>query len=357
MIDNTIKKNKELNKPNFFGVTASGISGNLSTPSGGWVELGRHERGSAGDCVTVSCLSAHENLMFLTHTIQNGGYSQNIRFNGDGGTNYASRRSHNGAADTTLVNDTDVNISDFDCKDMMSYGYIKNISAQEKLVISHTVNQRGIGECTAPEREETVGKWDNVCTVINQMTVTDTAVGCDYATGSQLIVLGWDKCNTHDATSNFWQPLGYADLSGGASANLDSGSFAGKEWLMVNAYLESGTGNANNGSTFNNDSCSNYATRRYVGCEQTNTNHTSLLGGCSSAHGMFVTSIIRNQSDKEKLGLTHTASIVCAGECSAPVLGEFAQKWDNTASQITSIKYTVGGTYGTNSYVQVWGAD
>ena len=350
-----------------FGVIASGISGNLCQTVGGWVELSRHELNCASDLITVngcgSGFAVHENLMFLKHIITpaSGQMSNNLTFNGSCATLHAERSSKNGAADVTEVAVDHISLeSTVDDSDDMSYGYIKNVAGQEKLGISHSVSVKCAGECTEPNRRETVFKWDpaSLCTNITRLDIACVTTGT-FTAGSQVIVLGWDKCNTHAPECAFWQPLGQTTLTS-ASDNIEVASFTAKEWLMVN-HFSIACGSICTNITFNNDTCTNYATRvnNNGASDNTFTNRANIDNLAVVGKGQFMTNIIRNQSDKEKLLIGHIIESTGAGECSAPARNEVIAKWDNTASQITTIDFTNvgGGSVTAGSYVQVWGAN
>tara|TARA_R110000850_G_scaffold258164_1_gene384614 strand:+ start:218 stop:433 length:216 start_codon:yes stop_codon:yes gene_type:complete len=70
--------------------------------------------------------------------------------------------------------------------------FIINNSANEKLVIGHTVSAGTAGAGTAPEfRFEFVGKWANTSSQITNITLTNKGTG-DYDTTSIMKVWGSD---------------------------------------------------------------------------------------------------------------------------------------------------------------------
>tara|TARA_R110002167_G_scaffold64455_2_gene182254 strand:- start:5296 stop:6393 length:1098 start_codon:yes stop_codon:yes gene_type:complete len=365
MIDSLIKKNKELNKPNFFGVTASGISGNLCSAVGGWVEIGRKELTGTSGCLYTTEFGAYENIMYLYQLEANNlSPSARMRFNDDTGSHYASRQNVEGSVcATTLTNQNNsmvVAMNTTDAEYQVGYGYIENVAGQEKLGMNHNVNRSTAGECTAPSRVESVYKYDpaSLCTSIDEVRITNCGSGV-YAIGTQVIALGWDKDNTHSPECSFWQPLTRKTIAS-ASTCLTTDTFAGKEWLMVNIYGRvNGCGNINGAKLqFNGDTCSNYAWRRARGgADCTGTNATSTFGGCTADISSFSSYIIRNQADKEKLISGHEVVNATAGECTVPGRAEYAWKWDNTSDQITSIKAVTANAFSTASYIQVWGSD
>jgi hypothetical protein len=88
--------------------------------------------------------------------------------------------------------------------------YISNLSTKEKLLINHSVGETVAGAGTAPNRRESVGKWANTSNAVSAVTSVNNQSG-DYASGSEVVVLGWDPADTH--TSNFWEELASVNLS------------------------------------------------------------------------------------------------------------------------------------------------
>lgn len=91
----------------------------------------------------------------------------------DAGANYAFRRSVNGAADTTLINQ-DGFFSSVNGNAFASLFAI-NVSDQEKLFISHGSEISTAGANNLPDRTEVVAKWDNVANQFNIVSCTTTA--------------------------------------------------------------------------------------------------------------------------------------------------------------------------------------
>jgi hypothetical protein len=74
--------------------------------------------------------------------------------------------------------------------DKFVVGYICNISGEEKLTISHSINRRATGNNT-PERSENVGKW----TITNEPvidTITANSSAGTFNSDSNISVLGSD---------------------------------------------------------------------------------------------------------------------------------------------------------------------
>jgi hypothetical protein len=148
--------------------------------------------GSAGDTLTISDLTATIFNQFLHHEIGSGAIYPQLGLNNDTGTNYASRRSANGGADTALTSRTYMfeggaagTTTNF------SITYCIGISTEEKLAIRFTIFQNTAGAANAPAREELVGKWINTSDQITEIDEINGAAG-DYDTDSNFSALGTD---------------------------------------------------------------------------------------------------------------------------------------------------------------------
>jgi hypothetical protein len=324
---------------------------------GGWVELARTTLGSAGDTINVSSLPDKRYYMVLADLKASGYILNNTRFNSDSGNNYAWRRSLLGATDGTTVStnfisqsDTGAQIGDF------SVDYITNLSAKEKLTISHVVENPSSGAGTAPSRIEVVGKWANTSSVVSAISKFNDHSG-DYDTGSEVVVLGWDPADEH--TTNFWEELASVEL-GSAGDNLSSGTFTAKKYLWVQAYCKA-NGSINTDITFNNDTATNYSQRfsndGASDSTSTSINHIDNLSTTSvpTFHNWFII----NNTSQEKLMISHAMGVNTASAGTAPNRQEIVAKWANTSSQITEIDLTnvQTGSYDTGSIIKVWGSD
>jgi hypothetical protein len=324
---------------------------------GGWVELGRTTLGSAGN-LDISSLPDKRYYMFLNETLGTG-YSA-VRFNTDTGTNYSRRVSVDGASDSTATSQTLLQVGEGDGYPGFNVGYIANLSAKEKLLMSwNTEAQTGAGAANAPSRREFAGKWTNTASAISTMNNYNPADGSGhFVSGSEAIVLGWDPADTH--TTNFWQELASVNASG-SSTNLSSGTITAKKYLWIQCYTE-GTG-GDIITTFNNDTGSNY-TRRYSidgGADGSDVNQTAIDNMHNAGlpnDDAFSNWFIINNSANEKLIMGHSVQNGSAGAGTAPPRLEFAGKWTNTASQITEIDFdSSSGNFGSNSIIKVWGSD
>ena len=109
----------------------------------------------------------------------------------DTGTNYTNRGSTDGGADSTETSVTIVrgNATSYSTPSFFNM-FIINNSANEKLVIGHTVIQNTAGAGTAPNRIEFVSKWANTS---NQIDIIEAFPSSgNYSTTSQIKVWGSD---------------------------------------------------------------------------------------------------------------------------------------------------------------------
>lgn len=186
-------------KINTDAVTAAKIDWASTGQGAGiwWEELGRTTLGSGADTITVGTFTAKKYLMVLFYVTNTGGtITGQMRFGVagsiDSGANYAMRYSSNGAADTTSVSTTSLS-TDAVTLAAPQFGVynIVNIATQEKFIIGGAINAGTAGAANLPNRREFVGKWVNTTNAITDVNIFNTGGG-DFATGSEVVVLGHD---------------------------------------------------------------------------------------------------------------------------------------------------------------------
>ena len=343
------------------GRRIQGTSTDSTAVSGGWKEVGRTTLGSDASTITVSSLPDKRYYMVLTQgkTSQtNGDFA--LRYNGDSGSNYAVRQTWNGGSDNTYVNQSYIRplgtVLDLP---FLNIDYISNKSDKEKLIIGHGIDDTVSGAGTAPTREEHVAKWTNTSDALSQVQALLVNGSPNYRSGSEVVVLGWDEDDTH--STNFWEELGTANLSGGTADLLNITSFTAKKYLWIQYYIEESTANANARLTFNNDTGSNYAYRRSLngGTDYTGTSKAYISPDGFEAGNKLVNMFIINNSATEKLIISNSITNATAGAGNAPTRCEMTFKWTNTSSQITRIDLTNSdsGEMGTGSILKVWGSN
>ena len=326
--------------------------------SGGWKEVGRTTLGSAGDTIDVTSLPDKRYYMVLHNSISTGNVTSSVRLNGDSGNNYAWRYNDNGGSDGTITTNNAMNAGDRNPPtggDAWAVSYLANTSGKEKLMISSGLQRNSAGAGSAPTRGETASKWTGT-DVIDQITSVNQESG-DWASGSEMVVLGCDPDDTH--TDNFWEQLAVVSLSS-ASDTLSSGTITAKKYLWVQYYTKN-SGNVETKCRFNSDSGSNYAFRwsEDGGSDVTYTSQTEcdrwIFASKPSFHNFFIV----NNASNEKLITGHVMSPNTAGAGTAPSRAEFASKWTNTSDQITNITVnnTGSGDMDSGSFIKVWGSN
>jgi|LWDU01.1.fsa_nt_gi hypothetical protein len=340
-----------------FGTDGAGIP----AISGGWKELGRTTLGSSADTIDVSSLPDKRYYMILRDLQDTGGTIDHyIRMGNstiDTGSNYAVRVSQNGGADSTLTSQT--NFYDFYARasyPKFSMGYLANLAGKEKLYTGHIVEQNTAGAGNVPARHEIVGKWSNTSNPMDIHRSWNQSGTGSYASGSEVVVLGWDDTDTH--TTNFWEEL--ASVEGdGSSATLDSGTITAKKYLWVQSFTEPSI-NSTSQWQVNSDTGANYTERISTdgSVDGTNVNNTVINIANTSPYPSFANIFIINNSANEKLFIGNWVGQNTAGAGNAPMRRENASKWVTTGSQITSIQNVLsGGVHGSNSIIKVWGSN
>jgi hypothetical protein len=162
-----------------------------------WEELASVELGSAGDSFDTGTFTAKKYLWIQVITLGTGAIRTGVRLgNGtvDSGANYAIRRSHNGAADSTFTSGTFgvVSSSGATSNDNEFINtFVINNASNEKLTISHYNRKNTSGAGNVPNRGEVTGKWANTSNQCNIIGVHNDQGG-DFAAGSIIKVWGSD---------------------------------------------------------------------------------------------------------------------------------------------------------------------
>jgi hypothetical protein len=160
-----------------------------------WEELASVELGSAGDTIDSGTFTAKKYLWFQCYT-KGANTETQFTLNSDSGSNYASRRSSDGGADSTFTSQTQSKINatggGASYTACFMNGFIINNASNEKLVITHQIAEdAGTGAGNAPRRSEGVTKWANTSNQITSIQIQNNSSG-DFSTGSILKVFGSD---------------------------------------------------------------------------------------------------------------------------------------------------------------------
>ena len=159
--------------------------------AGTWIRLAHVALSSAATSIDSGTFTANENLKVIVHTTGTDTETQ-LRFNGDSGSNYASRRSGDGGSDSTFTSQTQTKLNATgDGLNTFLKLRIKNIADKEKLIISEMVAVDATGSSNAPRRSESASKWANTSAQITSIQVINHyGGGATFAAGSYITVLG-----------------------------------------------------------------------------------------------------------------------------------------------------------------------
>jgi hypothetical protein len=149
--------------------------------------------GSELDIAEITDLTAVKFNMILGHLLNTGSINSNWRLDGISATDYARRRSRNGGADGTEINQTSSNMGNGQTGDELLIGYVINIDSEEKLIISFGSEQEATGAGNVPSRTEHVGKMDTTTNTaqFTEVSINNSSTG-GYVTSTNLSALGTD---------------------------------------------------------------------------------------------------------------------------------------------------------------------
>ena len=165
-----------------FGGAGSGIW---------WEEIGRTTRSGAGDTITVSGLPARKYIMIKFDLVDSGAINALIRLNNDSGANYSIRILDNGSG-ATAVSQTSVGAVSVSASLRLQGSFnMVNLAAHEKMLVGVVTNAGAAGAGTPPNNRQVWGKWANTSDAITSVSLVNGGAG-DYATGSEVVVLGHD---------------------------------------------------------------------------------------------------------------------------------------------------------------------
>jgi hypothetical protein len=156
-----------------------------------WAKAGSDTLNTNTDTVTVST-SGSQLYVGLSHQFADTGTMQQLmRFNGSsGGTAYAYSRSENGGSPTAGTSTHFIGGFHPQAATGFVVSYHLDVSGDNKLVMAWGIGDGGTGASNDPERREVQGKY-TVTTTITSIDF-DVSVASNFATGSNLTVLGSD---------------------------------------------------------------------------------------------------------------------------------------------------------------------
>ena len=333
-------------------------SSTLSVPPAktSWKELARGT-GSGGTTIDSGTFTAKDNIMVLGHITQGRVY---LTYNGSTGNEYAHRRSEEGGSDSTQTSQDKLDMSRNLGEDVFFVGNAVNVANQEKLGIYNTCSQNSAGAGNAPKRQEWVTKYVPSSLSTNITSVKITTDSGTYDSNDQIVVLGYDN-DEADSGTPYWERL--ADFTQTtASSSMDTGTFTAKKYLWIQVHEIANANLDMNYLRFNSDSGSNYSFRKSNNGGSDDTN-ASITGTLYATHNgsvdHYAEFYVVNVSNKEKLIIGTCTDANSNNQ--EPRRKEFASKWVNTSSQITSVQTVDTGSgsnpIGVGSRITVWGAN
>ncbi|QEX10973.1 hypothetical protein F6X56_15220 [Rhodococcus erythropolis] len=158
-----------------------------------WEEIGRTTLTSPGDVISVAGLPARKFLAirFMVFTTSGQQVSVVMNFNNDGATNYAYRVADSGSpSESNNLNATGLFYTGpAALNSYFAEAEIVNLPNYEKTILSRGAINVGNSATNNIVRITNYGKWANITAQINRIDLTNLGTG-DYATGSELVVLG-----------------------------------------------------------------------------------------------------------------------------------------------------------------------
>lgn len=121
--------------------------------------------------LTTGAIVAPKYLWIQLFGIKSLSSLASINFNSDVGANYATRSSNNGGADVNGASVSEIALEATGTGQFFADLFVVNEVNRDKLVIEHSVSPTLLGAGTAPNRSERVAKWDNVVSLITEITL------------------------------------------------------------------------------------------------------------------------------------------------------------------------------------------
>lgn len=157
-----------------------------------WEELDRANFVS-GTSISISGLPDCKHLRIIGYGIASGGVLDTIfRFNGDSGTNYATKHSVGFAASVDTASASSIAVESGSTDSGMLNTIILdifNIQTEEKVYHLRNVSQDAAGAATLPTLLIGAGKWVNTTNYITSVSWEESGAGA-FSTASELIVMG-----------------------------------------------------------------------------------------------------------------------------------------------------------------------
>jgi hypothetical protein len=140
-----------------------------------WEELASVDlSGGASTNLSSGTISAKKYLWVQFYGGFAGSANHIMTFNNDTASNYATRRSIDGAADGTFTSESEARVGSGSTTANFSNIFIINNSANEKMGIAHQVSQNTAGAANAPRRREDFFKWANTSAQITEIDLSSS---------------------------------------------------------------------------------------------------------------------------------------------------------------------------------------
>jgi len=143
-----------------------------------WEELASVNASGSSTNLSSGTITAKKYLWVQAWLKNSTSHTTAMTFNNDT-TTYAYRLSDNGAADSTSTSQADISLYSATTTPIFVNMFIINNSANEKLVIGHTINQNTAGAATEPNRRQFVGKYDNTAAQITEIDLDSSSGNWD----------------------------------------------------------------------------------------------------------------------------------------------------------------------------------
>jgi hypothetical protein len=155
-----------------------------------WQEIGRTTLGGAADTITVSSLPVRKYLRLQISLLNTGGaITTSLRFNNDSANNYAFQYMANNSGANVTSGSGIFNLSNI-ANPYYATVDIMNIATQIKFALVQGMDG-STNAATAPNYVNFWAKWVNATDAITRVDIVNGGAG-DFATGSQIVVLGHD---------------------------------------------------------------------------------------------------------------------------------------------------------------------
>ena len=314
-----------------------------------WAKNGTpHTLSSTGDTLEITDLTAKKFHIALCHVLQSGSLNAQLQLDSDTGTKYSRRVSANGGADATVTSDTKMFNSTTGSTDRFYLNYICNIDGEEVLGMTWEVDVKTAGATTAPERQESVGKFSDT-TQVTAVSFDNAGAG-DYATGSNLSALASDL--TPASATSIETGSIYIDTD-----TADKYLFNGTDWKYMNAIY----GIIAGGTTGSQSNVMDYITIATLGnatdfgdltvsreatAGASNTTRGVIAGGFTGSPLNVMDYVtIRTPSNATDFGDLLEANYALGGNTSTETRGVFGGGFDNSIN-ISRLQYITIATTG-----------